>query len=51
MAHHAGAKYQSDMPAFKGKLTDAEIWAAIAYIKSKWPERIQKKRRFDPAKK
>lgn len=51
MAHHAGAKYRSDMPAFKGKLTDAEIWAAIAYIKSKWPERIQKKRQTDPLKK
>lgn len=45
MAHHAGPKYQSDMPAFKGKLTDEEIWASITYIKSKWPERIHKKRR------
>lgn len=29
--------YESDMPAFKVDLTDHEIWAALAYIKSTWP--------------
>ena len=29
--------YESDMPAFKGKLSDQDIVAVIAYIKSFWP--------------
>lgn len=28
--------YESDMPAFVGKLSDDEIWAVLAYIKSHW---------------
>lgn len=31
--------YESDMPAFEGILSDAEIEAVLAYIKSTWPER------------
>ncbi|MBA5775575.1 cytochrome c [Stappia sp. F7233] len=31
--------YESDMPAFEGVLSDAEIAAVLAYIKSTWPER------------
>lgn len=31
--------YESDMPAYDGILTDAEITAVLAYIKSTWPER------------
>lgn len=31
--------YESDMPAYEGVLTDAEIAAPLAYIKSTWPER------------
>jgi mono/diheme cytochrome c family protein len=31
--------YDSNMPAFEGVLTDAEIVAVLAYIKSTWPER------------
>ncbi|WP_417728459.1 c-type cytochrome [Roseovarius sp.] len=31
--------YESDMPAFEGILSDAEIVAVLAYIKSTWPER------------
>ncbi|SFP84406.1 hypothetical protein SAMN04488047_11438 [Tranquillimonas alkanivorans] len=27
------------MPAFEGVLSDAEIEAVLAYIKSTWPER------------
>jgi mono/diheme cytochrome c family protein len=33
---------QSTMPAFEETLTDAEILAALSYIKSTWSERIQK---------
>ena len=31
--------YESDMPAFEGVLTDAQIEAVLAFIKSTWPER------------
>lgn len=31
--------YQSDMPAFGDMLSDAEIVAVLAFIKSTWPER------------
>ena len=33
---HAPRDYESDMPAYGGKLSDDEIWAALAYIKSHW---------------
>ena len=39
----AGADYKSMMPAYEGKLTDTEIWQVLAFIKSKWPDEIQKK--------
>lgn len=32
--------YESDMPAFGETLTDAEIWAVLAYIKSRWPAKM-----------
>ena len=31
--------YESDMPAFDGILSDAEISAVLAYIKNTWPDR------------
>ncbi|MDP3340469.1 MAG: cytochrome c [Frigidibacter sp.] len=34
-----GGGYESDMPGFGGDLSDAEIRAVLAYIKSTWPER------------
>jgi len=33
--------YQNNMPAFGGVLSDDEIWAVLAYIKSTWPADIQ----------
>jgi len=33
---YAPRAYESDMPAFADKLSDAEIWAVLAYIKSHW---------------
>jgi mono/diheme cytochrome c family protein len=33
---YAPPDYESDMPAFAGKLSDDEIWAVLAYIKSHW---------------
>jgi mono/diheme cytochrome c family protein len=33
--------YQSDMPGFAGVLSDRQIWAVLAYIKSTWPPDIR----------
>lgn len=33
---YAPKDYESDMPAFAGKLSDEQIWAVLAYIKSHW---------------
>lgn len=33
--------YESDMPAYAGILSDAEIIAVLAYIKSTWPPEIR----------
>jgi mono/diheme cytochrome c family protein len=41
MTAYASADYASDMPAFAGLLTDDEIAASIAFIKSRWPADIQ----------
>jgi mono/diheme cytochrome c family protein len=35
--------YESDMPAFEKTLTDEEVRAALAYIKSRWPEEIRER--------
>jgi mono/diheme cytochrome c family protein len=34
--NYAPPGYQSDMPAFDGKLSDEEIWAVLAFIYSHW---------------
>ncbi|WP_232314857.1 c-type cytochrome [Oceanibaculum pacificum] len=33
--------YESDMPAYADILTDNEILAALAFVKSRWPQAIQ----------
>ena len=35
-----GGGYQSAMPGFAGALSDAEILATLAFIKSTWPRRV-----------
>ena len=42
---YAPPKYESDMPVFGGVLSDDEIWAVLAYIKSSWPSDIRKAQR------
>jgi mono/diheme cytochrome c family protein len=37
---YAPAGYPSDMPAYAGKLSDAEIRAVLAFIKSQWSEGV-----------
>lgn len=39
----APAGFTSAMPGFGKNLSDEEIWAVVAYIKSRWPEKIQKR--------
>ncbi len=36
-----GADYRTAMGAFGEVLSDDEIWAVLAYIKSRWPETIR----------
>ena len=40
---YASAGYESDMPAFGSTLSDEEIWAVLAYIKSTWPMDIRER--------
>lgn len=40
-ATFGGPDYQSDMPGYEDTLSDREIWASLAYIKSRWPAKIQ----------
>ena len=37
----APPEHESNMPAFGQTLSDAEIWAVLAFIKSRWPEEIR----------
>jgi mono/diheme cytochrome c family protein len=39
---YAPPGYESNMPAFAETLSDQEIWAVLAYIKSSWPLNIRK---------
>lgn len=38
---HAPAGYESDMPAFAGKLPDDEIRAVLAFIESRWSKEVR----------
>ncbi len=35
--------YESDMPAFASTLSDAQIWAVLAFIKNGWPAEIRQR--------
>ncbi len=36
-------EFKSNMPAFKDMLSDAEIWAVLAFIKSRWSAAIRQR--------
>jgi mono/diheme cytochrome c family protein len=38
---HAPPRYRSAMPAYQDMLSDAEIWAVLAFIKSRWSAPIR----------
>jgi mono/diheme cytochrome c family protein len=42
---YAPSGYESDMPAFGTTLSDEEISAVLAYIKSTWPAEIRERQR------
>lgn len=45
-----GGDFQSNMPGFGDVLSDAEIWAVLAFIKSEWPADIRERQaRLDDA--
>jgi mono/diheme cytochrome c family protein len=45
---HAPAGYRSNMPAYRGVLSEREAWAVLAYIKSTWPAPIlQRQQQID----
>ena len=35
--------YKTGMPAYRDKLSDADIWAVLSYIESAWPADIRAK--------
>jgi mono/diheme cytochrome c family protein len=37
----ADPSFKSNMPAFQNVLSNAEIWAVLAFIKSRWPPKIR----------
>ena len=41
----AGSNFKSAMPVYAEVLDDADIWAVLAYIKSRWPPEIQDSQR------
>jgi mono/diheme cytochrome c family protein len=38
---YAPAGYASDMPGFGGRLSDDEIWAVLAFIRSRWSDKVR----------
>src|SRR5258708_38534695 len=38
--------YESDMLAFKDDLSDRQIWAVLAFIKSSWPKEIRERQQL-----
>ena len=41
LAKHAPPGYQTDMPGFGGTLSDKQIRAVLAFIKSTWPSEVR----------
>ncbi|MDD9878571.1 MAG: cytochrome c [Magnetovibrio sp.] len=39
----AGPSFKSNMPAFEGVLSDSDIWSVLAFIKSRWPDGVQRR--------
>ena len=42
----APAGFKSNMPSFADVLSDREIWASLAFIKSRWPKAIRDRQNY-----
>lgn len=53
IAAYAPPGYESNMPAFGNALSDQQVWAVLAFIKSSWPQNIRdgQQRRTEAAQK
>ncbi len=38
VAPYAPDNYETDMPAWQGRISEEEMWAVLAFIKSRWSE-------------
>lgn len=38
-------EYKNAMPGFEGRLADADIWAIVAFVKSRWPQEVRERQR------
>lgn len=38
-------EYRNAMPGFEGRLSDADIWAVLAFVKSRWPEAVRERQK------
>lgn len=45
---HGGNTRDSTMPGFEDRLSDEEIWATLAFIKSHWPEQVRRRQPATP---
>lgn len=43
VAEHAPEGYQSDMPGFRGTLSETDVLAVLAFIKSQWPAAVRQR--------
>jgi mono/diheme cytochrome c family protein len=43
LAALVGQPVETNMPIYEGTLSDEKIWAALAYIKSRWSEKIRQR--------
>lgn len=43
LAAFAPAGYETDMPAYAARLSDAQIWAVLAWIRSTWPDEVRRR--------
>ena len=39
----SGGAFSSNMPGFGDRLSDRDIWDVLSYIKSRWPEQVQRR--------
>ncbi len=46
LAERGITNFNSGMPGFDGLISDSDIWDILAFIRSKWPDRMQEMQAF-----